>query len=60
MAGQVGQIEIPEALNTVASYPIAPVGDSANAVQAQSFVDYVLEPAGQEVLAGYGFIPALR
>jgi molybdate transport system substrate-binding protein len=36
-------------------YPIAPIADSANAELAQKFVAYVMSPAGQAVLAKYGF-----
>lgn len=37
------------------SYPIAPLAASANGAEAQRFVGYVLSPAGQAVLAQYGF-----
>jgi molybdate transport system substrate-binding protein len=56
--GEVQQIEIPDALNTIATYPIAALNDSPHAALAQSFVDAVLAPAGQEVLAKYGFLAA--
>jgi molybdate transport system substrate-binding protein len=56
--GDVQQIEIPDALNTVATYPIATLSDSSNPDLAQQFVDYVLAPAGQQVLEKYGFIGA--
>jgi len=56
-ADKVGRLDIPDALNTIASYPIAPLKDSPNAEVAQIFVDYVLAPEGQTVLAGFGFIP---
>lgn len=55
-AEEVIQIEIPDHLNTIANYPIAPLSDSANLELAQQFVDYVLSPAGQQVLVEYGFI----
>ena len=55
-AGAVAQIEIPDNLNTVASYPIAPLNDSPNLALAQQFMDYVLSPTGQQVLTQYGFI----
>lgn len=55
--GEVTQIEIPDQLNTIASYPIAPLADSPNPALAQAFMDYVLAPAGQQVLVKYGFIP---
>jgi len=56
--GKIQQIEVPDALNTIASYPIATLGDSPNPELAQQFVDYVLAPAGQQVLEKYGFIGA--
>lgn len=36
-------------------YPVAPVAASGNAAAAQKFVAFVLSPAGQAVLAKYGF-----
>jgi molybdate transport system substrate-binding protein len=56
-ADQVEQLEVPDALNTIASYPIAPVQNSENADMAQKFVDYILAAEGQAVLAEFGFIP---
>lgn len=56
-AEEVMQIEIPDNLNTIAGYPIAPLSDSLHPEQAQQFVDYVLAPEGQQVLAAHGFIP---
>lgn len=52
----VGQVVIPDELNTLAAYPIAPVADSPRPVLARAFVDYVLSPEGQGVLTKYGFI----
>jgi molybdate transport system substrate-binding protein len=57
-AQQVAQIAIPDELNTVAAYPIAPLADSPRAALAQKFIDYVLGPEGQGVLMRYGFIAA--
>jgi molybdate transport system substrate-binding protein len=57
-ADQVERLDIPDALNTIASYPIGMVQDSDQAEMAQTFVDYILSPEGQAVLAEYGFIPA--
>ena len=56
VADQVGQIEIPDALNTIAAYPIAVVSDSRFPTQAEAFTEYILSPEAQEVLARYGFI----
>ena len=55
----VTQVEIPAAVNLLATYPIAPVigGDPA---LAEAFIAYVLSPAGQGVLTGFGFEPAGR
>lgn len=55
---KVSTIEIPDDLNTVAYYPIAPISDSANADLAKAFVELVMSPEGQAILAKYGFLPA--
>jgi len=55
-ASEVGRIEIPDALNVLATYPIAPVADSAHPDLAQAFVDFVLSAAGQDVLVNHGFL----
>jgi molybdate transport system substrate-binding protein len=57
-AGRVARIEIPDALNTIATYPIAPIVGSERPELARRFVDYVLSAEGQAVLERYGFIPA--
>jgi molybdate transport system substrate-binding protein len=57
VAGQVTQIEIPDDINVIATYPIAVVNDTQETDLAASFVDYVLGP-GQQTLAEYGFLPA--
>jgi len=56
-AGDVGTIVIPDALNSIAVYPIAPVASSAHADVARQFVDYVASADGQAILAKYGFLP---
>lgn len=53
--GSIMVIDIPADLNSIASYPIAPIAASKQADQAQAFVDFVLSPAGQQILAKYGF-----
>jgi molybdate transport system substrate-binding protein len=55
-AEAVSQLAIPDALNTIASYPIASLADSAQPALAQAFIDFVLSAQGQAVLAEYGFI----
>lgn len=58
-ASQVGQMDIPDALNVLASYPIAPVSDSANANTAAEFISYVRSLEGQKILRDYGLIPVI-
>lgn len=55
-ASKVTMIEIPEALNVIASYPIAVLNDSKNAEMAQAFMDMVLGEAGQAELNKVGFL----
>jgi len=56
-ADKVLTIPIPEALNVIAEYPIAPLKEASNPQLAQQFVDFVLSPEGQQILAKYGFLP---
>ncbi len=56
-AAQVIRIEIPDALNTVAQYPIAPLNDSKNGDAAAQFIAFILSAEGQAILVQYGFIP---
>jgi molybdate transport system substrate-binding protein len=55
---EVGSLGIPDALNTIAVYPIAALKVSHNAGTAQQFVAYVLSAEGQSVLKKYGFVEA--
>jgi molybdate transport system substrate-binding protein len=54
----VSTIEIPEAANVLASYPIAAVAHAPAPEQARAFIEFVLSPAGQRILEHWGFIPA--
>lgn len=54
-AKRVGLIEIPEALNIIAIYPIAVTKASRHLQLAEDFVAYVLSPKGQDVLREYNF-----
>jgi molybdate transport system substrate-binding protein len=56
IADQVIALPIPDAINTLATYPIAVTNDSANAELAQKFIDYVLSDAGQDTLVKWNFI----
>jgi molybdate transport system substrate-binding protein len=57
IAPQVNSVEIPDAVNVIATYPIAVVTGSTHADLAQSFDDYVTGSTGQATLATYGFLP---
>jgi molybdate transport system substrate-binding protein len=53
---KVSQIAIPNALNVIAVYPIAPVKSSPNPDVANAYIAYVLSAQGQATLAKYGFM----
>jgi molybdate transport system substrate-binding protein len=52
---RVEGLAFPEADQAVNDYPLAGLADARNPEGARAFVDYVLSPAGQEVLADAGF-----
>lgn len=56
ISDQVIAIDIPDALNTIATYPVAVTNDSAQPELAQAFIDYLLSDAGQDVLVAWNFI----
>jgi molybdate transport system substrate-binding protein len=58
-ADHVAQLAIPDDLNTIASYPIATISDSANPYLAKAYMDYVLDAGGQTTLVKFGFIPTI-
>jgi molybdate transport system substrate-binding protein len=51
-------VEIPDAQNVIAEYPIAVLKQSTNANLAYAFLDFILSPDAQAVLARYGFAAA--
>jgi molybdate transport system substrate-binding protein len=55
-ADKLAKLDIPDSLNTVATYPIAPISDSKNPDLAKAFVALVLSPEGQAIMAKYGFV----
>lgn len=58
VADKVARIEIPDELNAIAAYPIAPLVRSGRPDLAEGFVDFVLSPEGQAVLEAHGFLGA--
>jgi molybdate transport system substrate-binding protein len=53
---EVQLIEVPDPVNVLATYPIAPV-TGGDAALAAAFIAYVLGPDGQATLEAYGFQP---
>jgi len=53
---QLQIIQVPDPLQTLATYPIA-VAKGNNAAGGEAFVAYVLGPDGQATLAKWGFLP---
>lgn len=51
-------IEIPDAQNVVAEYPMAVLKQSANSTLAQAFLEFITGAEAQAVLAKYGFAAA--
>ncbi|MCX6023384.1 MAG: molybdate ABC transporter substrate-binding protein [Chloroflexi bacterium] len=57
MAPKIATIEVPDAFNTLATYPIATVASGAQVELGAKFVDYVAGAGGQAILKKYGFAP---
>ncbi|HET6247095.1 MAG TPA: molybdate ABC transporter substrate-binding protein [Tepidisphaeraceae bacterium] len=55
---EISSLEIPDAFNQVAEYPIAVTAKSPHAQLAGQFTDFVLSPQGQAALHARGFLPA--
>jgi molybdate transport system substrate-binding protein len=58
VAAAVHRLDIPDAANAPADYPIAVLRTTGNVAAAHAFVDLVLSPTGQAVLAHQGFLPS--
>ncbi len=56
IAGKVLRLDIPDAFNTLAEYPIARVAGSADPWLGWQFIRFVLSAEGQAILAKWGFI----
>jgi molybdate transport system substrate-binding protein len=57
VAGLVSRVEIPPRLNVTARYPIAVLHDAQQLALAREFINFVLAPEGQRILANWGFLP---
>ena len=54
---EIREVPIPDAVNVIATYPIAVVSSSGHSALAADFVRYVSGSAGEHVLASFGFLP---
>jgi molybdate transport system substrate-binding protein len=54
-SGKVDGVAIPDAQNVVADYPVAKLKSAQDASAADTFINYLLSPAGQAILAQAGF-----
>jgi molybdate transport system substrate-binding protein len=57
---KLSTITIPDNLNVIAVYPIAPIKGSASSSAAQQFIAYVMSSDGQSVLTSFGFLSATQ
>ena len=55
---KVTGVQIPDAVNVIATYPIVTIKGTKNSNLASAFVAYVLSADGQAVLQSFGFLPA--
>jgi molybdate transport system substrate-binding protein len=56
-AARVTTINVPDAYNIVALYPVAVLRDAPEPELAARWIDFLLPPQGQAVLLKYGFVP---
>jgi molybdate transport system substrate-binding protein len=52
---RVAGVDIPDRYQVVALYPVAVVKNSRNTALAHRFIDYLVSPNGQKILAEFGF-----
>ncbi|MBE9565997.1 MAG: molybdate ABC transporter substrate-binding protein [Proteobacteria bacterium] len=50
-------IDIPDTVNVIADYPIAVLRNTRQRPLAREFVQFIMSPQGQQLLAHHGFIP---
>src|SRR5205085_10923630 len=58
LASKVFMLPIPDAVNTIAAYPIAVTNDSPVPDLAKAYIDYVLSDEGQDILVRWNFLAA--
>lgn len=57
VAADITIIQIDDAYNVIATYPIAVTKSAGDADLAQGFIDFILSSEGQAILETYGFLP---
>ena len=55
--GKAEGVTIPDDINVISNNPIVITKQATNAEAGQAFIDFVASPAGQAILATYGFLP---
>lgn len=60
VATRVRVLEIPDAQNVIASYPIAVLAGAGRPALAREFTALVASPAGQDVLRRHGLLPPVQ
>lgn len=58
VANEITSINIPNAFNIVADYPIAILRESDHSQLATQFIEFILSSSGQTILTHWGFIAA--
>jgi len=58
VASDVTAVDVPDAFNVIASYPIAVTKDASKPDVAAAFIEFILSAAGQQILADAGFMSA--
>jgi molybdate transport system substrate-binding protein len=54
---RVGSVPIADAVNVIATYPIAVLSQRGDRSVASAFVEHVFGDDGQRILADHGFLP---
>lgn len=57
VADAVITLPIPDAVNTIATFPIAILDEAAQPALAEAFVEFVLSEEGQKIMAKWNFLP---
>ncbi len=56
ISNKVIMFDVPDALNTIAVYPIAITDNTQNAELAKKFIEFILSESGQKILVRWNFV----